>query len=417
MKIDKAVHLFRLLNNKECYNETEVSFSGEGCYSLVFRDEIQALSNNNYISFDELAVNKISYDLNKLPPANEDLCFDFNISISQCDTISFYQNFKCFFERASTSLVNGILPEEFYIVDDDYYSCDNVENEKVRRLKTILELSRCLTSVANHVEESSDGLSKTLIFFTKKTDKVNSESLKISFDNIELLDYELNLALCLNICIENDDSLFFNEKRIIFTETILEFIESIDEENEKFSYLIKNWNQFLSLLKKNIHAYISSFSFQKIRQEVANAEIDFSAKCSKVLSDIQAKLLGIPVSLAGVVVLTKANYGFEIILLSIGLVFTSLILYSTVKVQLSNFNIIKSASKNVFDGFQSRYKTYPDTLKTMIDDEKTKIEKQQKRTFRWLIAFLVFSLAPAFLSILFLISKIWFSSIAIIIIS
>jgi len=417
MNLETIVKLYRFLN-KPSYDAEERCFCYEGSYNKKLYSKLIELD------FDSELIQETDFEIDgEFFPSPDDFpqpkrgnSIKFTIKLAFDGLKAFYFDWSAFIATANYELVKFNYPEEFYIVEDDYYSKEKITNSTDKKLKNLVEFVRCLSLQAEYIDDSSDEFLRLVYFY--KSDEGSAEKLLLSIDfkNPSLLVDELDYAEFSVLSNKESDDLLLNEKKNIFLATLSDFLKPISEV-DRFSILVTELKKLKELFSNNLKAYFYKFSFQKIRQEVANAEIDFSAKCSKTLSDIQAKLLGIPVSLAGVVVLTKASSGFEIILLAMGLLFTSLILYSTVKVQLSNFNIIKSASKNVFNGFESRYRSYPETLTIMITEEWHKIKKQQRKTFIWLIGFLILSLVPATLSVLFVISKIWFSSITIIFIS
>lgn len=409
MALKSVVELYRTLESP-IYNEENRTFECSCRYSNDIKNHLQNID-QSFARIKSLHINGDLINNESLPEVNDKDIINVIITVSSNSPVSFFKDIESFFRRATHTIKNCRLPSEFYLVDDNYFSGDEKTNDKIANLNNLYKLIDCLSKIAEYKE------SEQLVFFSKIDDKVITLPLKIKLTK-ELLNCTVELQLFSNLCDDMLDDLLVNEKRIIFKETLFDFSKNKPEsESELFFYLIEKFDDFKKLFLHNLKLYLDRFSFQKIRQEVANEEIHFSERCSKTLSDIQAKLLGIPISLAGVIVLAKATSGFEFLLLAVGLAFTSLILFSMIKVQLSNFNIIKSAFKNVFDGFERRYQSYPEELIKMIQKEKVKIEKQQRITFRWLIFFIFLSLVPGILSFIFVILKIYFSSIVLIFIS
>lgn len=414
MNLETIVRLYRFLN-KPLYNAEERSFYYEGSYDEILYSKLITLDlDSELIQETDFEIDgEFFFTPSDFPQPKSGSSIKFTIKFAFDGLKAFYSDWSEFITTSHYELVKFNYPEEFYVVSDDYFSKENTINFSNKKLLNLIEFAKCLSIQAEYIDHSSDDFLRLFYFYKSEEGSVEKLLLKINYNKPSLFLNELDHSIFSELYNQESDDLLINEKKNIFLATLSDFLKPIPED-DRFCTLVIEFKKFKELFSNNLKVYFNKFSFQKIRQEVANAEIDFSDKCSKTLFDIQAKLLGIPVSLAGVIVLTKASSGFEIILLVMGLVFTSLILYSTVKVQLSNFNIIKSASKNVFDGFESRYKSYPKTLMIMIEEEWDKIEKQQRKTFFWLIGFLILSLVPAALSVFFVICKLWFSNIEII---
>jgi len=106
---------------------------------------------------------------------------------------------------------------------------------------------------------------------------------------------------------------------------IADILNSVVGEVERFQYLVKNWGDVLSKYHHNFLAFIHQYSFEKVRKEIATTEIEHATKLSAVLGDISGKLLALPVSLAAIILLRKANSNEEFAIGFIGLACVSLI--------------------------------------------------------------------------------------------
>lgn len=407
MGLKSVVELYRVLKNPT-YNEMSRTFDCTCQYSSNIEKCLKNL-NLSYAKIKSIIINDTHFDIEQLPAANDQDIINLNITVNSNSPVSFFENFESFFKRASNTIKECRLPSEFYLVEDNYYSGDEKINDKIVCLSNLYKLIECLTIISEHKN------GQQLIYFYKK-DQVITLPLNIKLDDSSILGYSIELQPFLELCRDEQDDLLVNEKRTIFKETLFDFLHD-KIKSEPFLFLVKNFSDFKMTFLNNMKLYLAQFSFQKIRQEVANAEIDYAGKCAKTLSDIQAKLLSVPISLAGIIAMFKTNSIIETSLLLLGIIFASVILYSTVKVQKYNLNNIECASNNVFEGFKKRYESYPEELKDSIDNEKDALDKQQKKTKQWLNFFCFASLIPAILAILFVISKIWFSNIAIIFIS
>ncbi|MCT7041785.1 hypothetical protein M1717_26490, partial [Salmonella enterica subsp. enterica serovar Pomona] len=74
----------------------------------------------------------------------------------------------------------------------------------------------------------------------------------------------------------------------------------------------------------NLSVYLSGFNFHKARKDVAAAELDFSEKTAKTISDLTAKILTIPLSLLAAIGIWKLSALTEQLVVASGVAFTSL---------------------------------------------------------------------------------------------
>ena len=401
MSFKSIIDLYRHLN-KPVYDSNDRRFSYNGSYTNPLRKKLSEIDfDSNFIQDAKFEINDNFVNKNNgFPNCKKNDSIKFTIKLAPDGLIAFYLSWADFIYAANYELIKCNYPEEFYIVKDDYYSKEDGINITDSKLKILVKLVNYLSSQAEGTYFEEKFL--CLVYFCKSEEGiVDKMLLKINFNNPILLVDKIDSDIFNELFLKESDDLLINEKKNIFLTTLNDFLRPLPEEI-RFISLVTEIKKFQELFLNNLKLYFDKFSFQKIRQEVANAEIDFSEKCSKTLSDIQAKLLGIPISLAGVIAIFNSKDKYEILMLFIGITFTSLILTSTVKVQLNNFNAIKSASKNVFDGFINRYLSCPETLRDMIVNEKRMLDEQQKETSMWLHIFLILSLSPFVLSLIFI---------------
>src|SRR3546814_16223603 len=68
----------------------------------------------------------------------------------------------------------------------------------------------------------------------------------------------------------------------------------------------------------DVDCYISNFSFEKIRLEIAQMELDFSSRLSSVMGDSAGKFLALPLPIAVLAAIYKIHGIVEAYLLFIG---------------------------------------------------------------------------------------------------
>lgn len=176
---------------------------------------------------------------------------------------------------------------------------------------------------------------------------------------------------------------------------IASVIEKFESEPNHFLVVIREWNEILATYRANLQTYVYSFSFEKVRRELAQAEIDYGAKLSGVLGDIAGKMLALPVSFAGWVLLNNTTSAFEGFVLVLGLIVVSLVLLSILHNQMLQTNRLLHSFNVVFDDFKDKIKTYPPKLQRLLKITIKQVEKQGCTLRRTFLLLQLLSLFPA----------------------
>lgn len=92
-----------------------------------------------------------------------------------------------------------------------------------------------------------------------------------------------------------EDQLHRAQKLTVLSDTIAKLARS-QSEAAPFDHLIRNVDHLLISLDDGYRLFVSSFSYDKIRTDIENANLDFLTRIHKTFVDIQGQLLGIPVA-------------------------------------------------------------------------------------------------------------------------
>lgn len=98
------------------------------------------------------------------------------------------------------------------------------------------------------------------------------------------------------------DGLHRKQCQTIMAEAIIALTKS-QPESKRFKYLLEHLSDVLKRYEDGYQLFASGFSYEKIKDQVETARIEYTSKIHKVLSDIQNQLLGLPV--ATVIVATQ----------------------------------------------------------------------------------------------------------------
>lgn len=284
------------------------------------------------------------------------------------------------FMRLSPSLERGKLPNQYYISDLDFYSHDELKPPRIAALIECCEFIRLLAVLASDApsEEASSNMHR-LTFVLAADGKSPSKTLTMRTRfNEKLLDHllpHLNLLRAL-LSEERKNQIHVEERRTIMRLAIAETLATADEPNEQFEYLVVHWREVLSKYRHNFLVFFHQFSFDKIRKEIAAAEVDHATKLSAVLGDVAGKLLALPVSLAGLLLLRNAKDWEEFWIYAAGMVVVTLIFFGILVNQWLQVCRLRNSFAIIFGQYDEKLTAFPRKLREPIQAAKRAIKRQ-----------------------------------------
>ena len=371
-----AIQLYRLANKP--------SFDDDNIFSAIIEykpenvDLIQKLWNSNIGDFREISVdNNIILSPEDLNNNNgQKITFKYFVPINKGNT--FYKNVS---ELAGKNS-KGKLPDDYYIVDVDYASGEELIDSKHVKLKRFIELSKViklLDQLSTYHNKKNYDCHLSLVYIYNNAN-INPSIVEIETKITEdLLEIEtLDFSLLDNLCSEeSSNNPNYLATKAIFISSLGEFLGSIPSK-DTFSKLIKDWKVFCELFNGNLATYMSGFSLQKAKKEVSEAELKIAEQFSKVLNDIIVKLLGIPVSFAALSIIIKQNPTIpEKLITLIGLLITSFVIAEAVANQQALLDRVVESKDIIFNGFNGKKDKFPDELKNKISEIISSFENKQ----------------------------------------
>ena len=309
---------------------------------------------------------------------------EFEILVPSNTDSRFYQSL-CDMLNKSPRVSQGILPSEYYLVQEDFYSLEADDNSEISNgLVKTCELIRYLVNLSHYKDKTNAQLGERLVFVKHESDR-HDIPIVIETKVVSSVVYAasaISLDIVRSLC---DDSQYedphYTARLGVFHTSIAEFCNrSVDNEAENFKKLVVEWDEFLRLYHNNLEVYLSGFAFQKAKKEVADAELELAASYSKVLSDISGKLLAIPASFAGLVALLKVEGIAQQFLSVLALVGAALIVAASVVNQKRQFKQVRHARRIVSDSLEGESARYPEDLKSRIQE----MNKSLDRGERWI---------------------------------
>lgn len=356
-------------------------------------------------SLDEVLIDGDESTLDEITAAEygKQITFKYSVNTGDC---KFYCDIKDLLLR-NKSLTKGGSDTVFYVAEDDYYSKERQSNQysiKYQQLGAIVLLIHELKDLA-HYHDSKIGQDALNLVFVQETEGASTKSLQLTPKlNLHLLEAPLiDIATLVDIGQQAGVNPHIGREKSVFRSTLVEFLSSsISTSQDKFVYLVLHWAEFIQLFKKNFDTYISGFAFHKARKEVADAEVAAADQLSKVLNDISGKMLGIPISLASLVLMVKTESTFERLVLLLVALITSWLLAEVMHNQQLQLARLKHARSLLFDEINKKALTYPGELAEKVRDATKALSLNERKLARLLFWLRIASWGPACMAALLL---------------
>ncbi|WP_339439335.1 hypothetical protein [Pseudomonas sp. EA_15y_Pfl1_P104] len=325
---------------------------------------------------------------------------DIEFDLPTSDFGRFHSDFKNFI-RATPTLGKGKLPSDFYIINEDWSTTDGVENLNHNSIKTCCELIDGLCGLVAVVDRKSSEAYENIFFALPADDnrKPKTFVLKTKVDE-SILGLKLRHVKLIQLLVssQDDHTIHLEERKLIFSSAIADVIDAAGDE-PAFPYVLAHWEDVLRKYLQNLQAYVHGFSFDKVRTELAKAELEYGSKLSGVLSDMAGKMLALPISFGALVLLNKAGDPIEIFSIAIGILMVTLIFAGVLWNQYLNIRRLDSSLDITFELFDKRLSTYPGRLQQLIKNSRLEITTQRSFLELTLWSFFILAVIPTLVMI------------------
>lgn len=275
--------------------------------------------------------------------------------------------------------------QEIYIYELNNYLAESVNfkeeyNSIVNLVKQIIEISK--------YSYQEDELLNSIIV---REEKSLFLILKYSFDDLKSIDKE-KISL-IESFIDILKSHITMDKKNIYLNQLVEFLYK-EEEQTRFSYLIRNFDKYIEKSSATYNYYLRDFSYNKLKIELDSKALEFSQKLQSVINDSQTKLIAIPTAL--VFVLSTLDYeninAIKNYLALVGLILFCIFIQIFINNQKSAIAFIE---ENI-NYYKGTFKDDINELKESFKKVELEKNKQIKRLFQiqillWLIPIITIS--------------------------
>lgn len=190
-------------------------------------------------------------------------------------------------------------PTSFYLFDTDFAKGDAVASRhSVTAYRAALTFVAMLKLCAAFLDEQED-----LLVFVKE----GKFDVPVKFTEKDLRATDLTTLADLSNAIPK--GIHEEQCTSIMAEAVYELTAKLPAD-KRFVALLENAKDLKERFDKGYKLFAAGFSYEKIRDEIEAARVEYSGKIHKVFSDIQNQLLGIPV--ATIIVATQMKESAKI---------------------------------------------------------------------------------------------------------
>lgn len=350
-------------------------------------------------SFREITLAGREVSVDQLSPLGSVVEVIFRIASS--GEAHIYMEINEYLEK-NKSLCLGDYSAEYYLINEDYYSEEKKNDSRFLKIQKLCDVVRGLGELAHYHDFKSNSDRPSLVFVNDgELNKAKPVVLiaELKFEMLALPELDVSIFSNLIKGVDNPHKL---QEQGTFRATIVEFFgKSSNDTSRNFEEIIKHWKEFIQLFNRNFETYISGFAFHKAKQEVVDAEISTAEQLSKIIGELTGKLLGIPLSLAAIIGVAKADNVSEQIFIVLGILLAAFIISETLHNQKRQFKRISNASSLIFEELERKRSTYPADLSDYITNAVLILNKSKKSLLYTLNLFILLSWVPAIVATIY----------------
>jgi len=332
----------------------------------------------------ELTVDETNYSTemeDDFPDLAENQLLRIEITVSQTEKGFFYKNVSEWIALAG-SLKKGRITPNTYLVEEDLIVDDESDNKDVARVRRTCELIEKLSELAHyHDEKQGNNFAYRLVFVVPdKDDKIyRPVILETQLTDDILQEEQPDISLLSEILQEHhaSNNIHASERLSVYRIALTEIIEKIPVDAKAFPYLVKHWLDVIESFNRSWERYLSGFSFNKLKAEMAKQQTEFSQKLSDTVASLSGRLFSLPISIAGITLIEKAESSLVNWFYLVSSLLVSYMVFRAVKIQQENLTNAKASYEMAFSEFKQKI----DEKNSAIQEELQKVMGRLNATF------------------------------------
>lgn len=190
------------------------------------------------------------------------------------------------------SYFRGSCEKKYYIIELKFDKNDLDKPDIIKKYEKLL----CFIKLLKNAAIFSDSSTSKMLFLND-TDNLEIEPIYTKTDVEHIKEIEIDKIIQFI-----DDNTQSKQKLAILSKAIITECKN-ETFNKRFTLLLTKLDSIYNTLEHDYAVFASSFSYEKLRNEIENAKLEEQVKIHKVITDIQNQILGIPV--ATVIVATQ----------------------------------------------------------------------------------------------------------------
>ncbi|MDP2454707.1 MULTISPECIES: hypothetical protein [unclassified Kaistella] len=274
-----------------------------------------------------------------------------------------------------------------YIFQQKKYLKDNLPF--VNQYKSVIKLVENIITNSKHSYEELN-IQNAIILRNE-----SSLYLPLKYSNEDLTYLKTSSIEKLHLFTGLLSSKSFEDKKDAYLNHLVSYLNSIDDDQIRFSFLLKNFERFYDKAQTSYNYYLRQYTYSKFKLELDSKALEFNQKIQAVINDSQTKLIAIPTAL--VLVLTTLNYedinSPKNYLAIIGLVIFCIFIQLFINNQKSAINFVQANIKHYKSTFKETELTEMEQSFSKVNEEKNKQIKRLQiiEILLWFIPLLTIS--------------------------
>ncbi|MCM2992587.1 hypothetical protein M3581_05965 [Stenotrophomonas maltophilia] len=282
------------------------------------------------------------------------------------------------------SIHRGQFPENFYIAALDFFSGEELR-EEVRELlvlKKLCELIRLLSELSVSGDLAAEAGRPSHLVFVKPA---SSGSPPVTVEITTRIQAKMLEGDCPDLGVLSDlltesgkGKVRTEEYKAIFRLAVAGACADEPTAEARFGVLLDHWGGVLRRFRYDVECLVDRISFEGLRREIVEAELNFVGRMNTAVVDNATKFLGIPISLVAVAAVVGGSSIGNDLLVCAGAVIVALVVSGVARAVRLQMATTTTAFEAALAGMRARASAGGGVSESLDDLEGT---FRQRRTF------------------------------------